>query len=498
MKRTSHKATSFLSLCLVVLLFQGCSWTSRYDELVQTGTAHYEAGRYEESYKQFLEAGSHDHAEALHYLGRHHDFGQGVSQDFSLAADYYRRAHQLGFARSTNNLGLLYLEGRGVPKDPEKAITLFAEAADKDVPQASYNLGTIYENRKNHEIARGHFRKAALEGHTAAQVTIGKYLISGTGGPQDFQEGRRFTRMAAEEGEVIAQYNMGLIHANGWGVDKSSQAAFEWHSKAAAQGHVDAQYTVANHYYHGDGTRKDFQKAAQWYQRAAAKGHKVAKHNMGILYRNGQGVAQHPRLAFRWFRQAAEDEYGPAQYMVGVSYLRGAGVVRDLKRAQRWCQRAEGNGVREAAQCISDARNELARLARPRPNREGRQPDKQSDLADWLTAAAAVIGGIALMDALTDDAPSTVPSGSCADKARQRIGACEIETDYSTCTASGCDNKITCYDSQDGGDGDQCVGFWERLATYSGGGETGTVYCDTDNPDNYDEDIDNLIAEMCR
>ncbi|UDL07000.1 SEL1-like repeat protein [Marinobacter sp. CA1] len=498
MKRISTIATSVLSLCLGVLLFHGCSWTSRYDELVQAGRVHYEAGRYEESYKQFSEAGSHDHAEALHYLGRHHDLGQGVNQNYALAADYYRRAHQLGFARSTNNLGYLYLQGRGVPKDPEKAITLFREAAEKDVPQASYSLGIVYENRENYELARGHFKKAALEGHTAAQVMIGKYMVSGTGGPQNYQEGRRFTRMAAEKGDASAQYNMGLIHTNGWGVERNSQAAFQWYLKAAALGHVDAQYTLANHYYHGNGIRKDFRKAAQWYENAAGQGHRVAMHNMGILYRNGQGVAQRPRLAFRWFRQAAEDEYGPAQYMVGVSYLRGTGVARNPQQAQRWCQRADGNGVREASQCISDARNELARLNRSRSNRNERRAENQTELADWLTAAAAVIGGIALIDAFSDDDSPTVSSGSCKDKARSRIGACEITTDYSTCTSSGCSNEITCYDSQDGGDGDQCVGFWERLATYSGGGETGTVYCDTDNPENYSEDIENVIEEICQ
>ena len=48
--------------------------------------------------------------------------GEGAKQNFGLAAKWYGKAAEhvpdLGGARQgRNNLGMLYLEGRGVPKD---------------------------------------------------------------------------------------------------------------------------------------------------------------------------------------------------------------------------------------------------------------------------------------------------------------------------------------------------------------------------------------------
>ena len=41
----------------------------------------------------------------------------GVTQNSSLAAQWYQKAAQQGFKIAERNLGLLYKAGRGVPKD---------------------------------------------------------------------------------------------------------------------------------------------------------------------------------------------------------------------------------------------------------------------------------------------------------------------------------------------------------------------------------------------
>ncbi len=48
--------------------------------------------------------------------------------------------HILGNGDATNNLGVLYLRGRGVKRDRKRAVELFEEAVEKKVVQARYNL----------------------------------------------------------------------------------------------------------------------------------------------------------------------------------------------------------------------------------------------------------------------------------------------------------------------------------------------------------------------
>jgi TPR repeat protein len=51
------------------------------------------------------------------YLGYMYESGQGVPQDYALAAAWYYRAAQQGDARAQYFLGMLYDKGKGVPLD---------------------------------------------------------------------------------------------------------------------------------------------------------------------------------------------------------------------------------------------------------------------------------------------------------------------------------------------------------------------------------------------
>ncbi|NNL99272.1 MAG: sel1 repeat family protein, partial [Gammaproteobacteria bacterium] len=62
-----------------------------------------------------------DHAYAQYFLGRMYDRGQGVEQDYNVAAKWYRKASEKGVADAQYRLGNLYTEGTGVPRDLEYA-----------------------------------------------------------------------------------------------------------------------------------------------------------------------------------------------------------------------------------------------------------------------------------------------------------------------------------------------------------------------------------------
>ena len=48
-----------------------------------------------------------------------------------------------GDAEACRNLGVLYSEGNGVPKDPVRALALYGQACDKDNAAACNNLGLV-------------------------------------------------------------------------------------------------------------------------------------------------------------------------------------------------------------------------------------------------------------------------------------------------------------------------------------------------------------------
>jgi uncharacterized protein len=63
--------------------------------------------------------------------------GDGVSQNYAIAAKWYRRAAEHvpnlgGAGQGRNNLGLLYLDGRGVPKDYVQAYLWFSLAGESN------------------------------------------------------------------------------------------------------------------------------------------------------------------------------------------------------------------------------------------------------------------------------------------------------------------------------------------------------------------------------
>ena len=59
------------------------------------------------------------------------------------------------------------------------------------------------------------------------------------GWPQSDAEAVKWYRKAAEQGHAAAQNNLGAMYANGQGVARSDAEAVKWFRKAAEQGYAD-------------------------------------------------------------------------------------------------------------------------------------------------------------------------------------------------------------------------------------------------------------------
>jgi TPR repeat protein len=76
------------------------------------------------------------------------DFAAGMlayeKHDYATAVKEWRPLAEAGDAPSQFNLGLMYLDGVGVPQNSERAVEWFRRSADRGYAKAQYNLGSLY------------------------------------------------------------------------------------------------------------------------------------------------------------------------------------------------------------------------------------------------------------------------------------------------------------------------------------------------------------------
>jgi TPR repeat protein len=66
---------------------------------------------------------------------------------------------------------------------------------------------------QNWKLASEWYRKAASQGHAAAQYNLALMYFSGQGMVQDFSEAAKWYCKAADHGHANAQYNLSLMYA---------------------------------------------------------------------------------------------------------------------------------------------------------------------------------------------------------------------------------------------------------------------------------------------
>ena len=103
----------------------------------RAGTAAAAAHDYVRAAQIFLDLAALGDARAQAYLGFMYAHGQGVPQNFIVAAGWYRCASYQGFPNAQYMLGLMYDKGQGVPQDYVIAYSLLNLAVAGAGPERS-------------------------------------------------------------------------------------------------------------------------------------------------------------------------------------------------------------------------------------------------------------------------------------------------------------------------------------------------------------------------
>jgi TPR repeat protein len=136
---------------------------------------------------------------AAHDLGVLFAKGDGVKQDWTEAARWFRRAAELGSAKGQYNYAVMLQRGLGMTADPGAALDWY--------------------------------RRAAEAGLLDAQYTLAISLIRGIGGSPNATEGARWLEKAATLGDGRAATDLARLHETGLSGSPDYSAAIKWYRR---------------------------------------------------------------------------------------------------------------------------------------------------------------------------------------------------------------------------------------------------------------------------
>ena len=116
----------WLLLAAVTFLLFAAPARADYKE----GLAALQRGDYAAAHGEFLQSAKEGHASAQYSLGFLYDYGEGVQQNHSEAAKWYRKAAEQGLARAQFSLGIMYESGTGVPRDLARSYKWYSVATE--------------------------------------------------------------------------------------------------------------------------------------------------------------------------------------------------------------------------------------------------------------------------------------------------------------------------------------------------------------------------------
>lgn len=212
-----------------------------------------------------------------------------------------------------------------------EAIPWLKKAADKGITDSYFTLGLSFYFLKNYTEAIIWFEKAANNGVSQAYAYLGQAYYE----QQNYAEAYKCAKIAVDNGIESASFLMGIMLYYGHGVQQDYNQAFKWLKMAAGYGVYNAYDILASMYTFGQGTTQNPTEAFKCAKIAADNGIITSYFKVGTMYNNGEGVEQNYQEAYKWIKKAA-DAKDPYSYgVLGIMYYQGIGTAIDLKEAYR-------------------------------------------------------------------------------------------------------------------------------------------------------------------
>lgn len=278
-----------------------------------------------------------------------------------------------GDSEAQYELGLLYENGTGVPKDLANALHWYQKSAAQGNAKAQFNLGWIYAfsthmpggfntatnlwKTSGMAMAVESWTQEAGRGDASAQIRLAWMCFLGNGVPADAAKAVEWLQKPATDGDAKAQVSLGVIYSlGGPGLQADHLKVEKWYYKAATQGDHYAQYKLGETYYwaaffirnearmarseNREPPKEDpnayATEAAKWYHLAAMQGNVYALSSLASMYEYGKGVPHDAAKSIELYMKAASQGDSSAQGWIAGKYLVGLDLPKDLVLACAW------------------------------------------------------------------------------------------------------------------------------------------------------------------
>jgi TPR repeat protein len=175
--------------------------------------------------------------------------GSGGPVDHGAARRHFEQAAKADDGRAYYGLGLAYLHGHGVEKNPARAAEWFEKGSKQGVPLARVALAELLIHGNG--IAKDDGRAVELLDQAVAALHPSAYQVrawmheQGRGGAKDAVAASRLYLLAAQAGLPFSQWQIGERLFAGTGIAQDRKAGRQWVEKAAAAGLAGAKERLA-------------------------------------------------------------------------------------------------------------------------------------------------------------------------------------------------------------------------------------------------------------
>jgi len=205
----------------------------------------------------------------------------------------------------------MHFSGLGLPRDAQKAFSLWKRIADLGNDDAEETVGYFYLDgegtARDTKLAEEYFLSSAKQGNPKAMSDLALYYWLGyIGCCPDRQKSLYWTAKLADSGDVAAAMELVRIYSTGDGVAEDDKTAVAWALKAAKEDSMEAYLFLGNATAEGRGTEKNPVEAYKWFDLAAFH-HESSKASEAARRRDAiaagltpDQIKQAQHLAFDW------------------------------------------------------------------------------------------------------------------------------------------------------------------------------------------------------
>ena len=259
------------------------------------------------------------------------------------------------------DLGEKYATGDGVSQDYVKAIEYYQVAADKGDAGALYSLAYCYlfglEGAAAHQKGIELMRMAAEKGVAAANEHMGWIYFRNQFAPVNFEKSFYYMKAAADLGDAIAQTHVAQAYEEGmWGApEQNYNLSKKYYDMALEQDNDHAQWAVGENYLGGyHGYPQDSRKAVEYFQKGASNGSHRAQLSLALCYYNGNGVSKNMAECAKWLTAASELGNAEAQWRLGYFLIEGIGISKNFEKGKMWIQKSAAQGEDTAIEMLKE------------------------------------------------------------------------------------------------------------------------------------------------